>query len=260
MPVIQGAPAISGTAEPGGTLTCAAPAVDSPDGPATTALAWLRDGAPAGHRLDLRRWRRGRWAHAVLPHHGDERRRRCERDERRRGRARVLPSGSRRRPAAAAASAASERRRGPPPPPQPPAIARVATGPLTLSARSRRGVITVTGRLGLPRGARCQGTDRDRREARQDPRREQEHHPAHPLRSPAGTGRRSVRAAFAGTPSSASEPALPAPPPCFRGRPPHGRSASDRSGSLASNMPPAPTERASADAPGVGERALAWEG
>ncbi len=154
VPVLQGNPAISGTAEPGRMLTCAAPAVDSRDGSATSALAWLRDGAPAGtgstygvgdadagHTLSCRI--------TATNAAGD---------------ASATSAGVAVPPPPGAGGAPPPPPPPPPPrggvvppPPPPPLTARVATGTLTLSARSRRGVITVTGRLGLPRGARCQG-------------------------------------------------------------------------------------------------------
>ena len=45
MPAISGKPTLSGTVQPGHTVTCSASAVLSPDGPATTSIAILRDGA-----------------------------------------------------------------------------------------------------------------------------------------------------------------------------------------------------------------------
>jgi hypothetical protein len=46
LPVITGAPSLSGTATVGNTLTCTAASASSPDGgPVTTAFAWLRDGS-----------------------------------------------------------------------------------------------------------------------------------------------------------------------------------------------------------------------
>jgi CSLREA domain-containing protein len=46
VPGFAGAVSVSGSARVGQTLSCATPAVISPDGPATSALAWLLDGAP----------------------------------------------------------------------------------------------------------------------------------------------------------------------------------------------------------------------
>jgi hypothetical protein len=45
-PKISGNPTLSGTARPGQKLTCGAAAVLSPDGPATTSVTVVRDGAP----------------------------------------------------------------------------------------------------------------------------------------------------------------------------------------------------------------------
>jgi hypothetical protein len=46
VPVLTGVPRISGTPQVGQKLTCLLPAVQSPDGPATSAVTWLRDGSP----------------------------------------------------------------------------------------------------------------------------------------------------------------------------------------------------------------------
>ena len=157
VPVLQGLPTISGTAEPGGTLTCAAPAVDSPDGPATSALAWLRGGAPAGTGSTYTVGDADA-GHALA----------C----------RITATNAAGDASATSAGAAVPAPHGatgggappppspppppsvvtpPPPPPQPPAITRAATGPLTLSAHSLRGTVSVSGTLTLPRGTRCQG-------------------------------------------------------------------------------------------------------
>ena len=160
-PVIGGAPVIAGTAQPGQTLTCGQPSVASPDGPVMAPLTWLRDGAlvgmgatfavgaaDAGHSLACRITATNA-AGAVIATSA--------------GVAVPSPPG----PGAGGTPPAPPPPPPPPPPPAPPiavappapppSIARVATGPLTLSARSRRGRITATGRLTLRRGSRCQG-------------------------------------------------------------------------------------------------------
>ncbi len=45
VPVLTGVPRVSGTPKVGQKLTCLLPAVQSPDGPATSSVTWLRDGA-----------------------------------------------------------------------------------------------------------------------------------------------------------------------------------------------------------------------
>ncbi len=152
-PSIGGAPAITGAGEPGQTLTCSVPSVASPDGPVTTALTWLRDGAAvgtgatfagsaadAGHALTCRITATNAAGAVSATSAGV-----------------AVPSP----PAPPAAPPPAPPPPPPPiavtPPPPPPSIARVATGPLTLSARSRRGRVTVSGRLTLRRGSRCQG-------------------------------------------------------------------------------------------------------
>lgn len=152
-PVIDGAPTIAGVAAPGETLTCVEPSVTSPDGPATTALTWLRDGASAGtgatfgvgvadagRTLTCRVTATNAAGDASATSTG------------------VAVPGP---PAPPAPPPVPPPPPPPPglvtPPPPPPSITRVATGPLTLSARSRRGRIAVSGRLTLRRGSRCEG-------------------------------------------------------------------------------------------------------
>ena len=159
-PVIHGAPAIAGVAEPGRTLTCEQPVVDSPDGPATTALRWLSDGvlagdgptyavasADAGHALSCRITAANAAGAASATSAGAN-----------------VPA-----PPVAGGGTATPPPPGPgpgavvplppplPPPPPPPGVVRVAPTALTLSARSRRGRITISGRLVLRRGLRCEG-------------------------------------------------------------------------------------------------------
>ncbi len=157
-PVIRGAPAIAGVAEPGRTLTCEQPVVDSPDGPATTTLAWLRDGvlagdgptyavasADAGHALSCRitatnaaGGTSATSASANVP-------------------APPVTGGGTATPPPPASGAVVPPPAPLPPPPPPPGVVRVAPTALTLSARSRRGRITISGRLVLRRGLRCEG-------------------------------------------------------------------------------------------------------
>ena len=157
-PVIRGAPAIAGVAEPGRTLTCEQPVVDSPDGPATTTLTWLRDGVPAGdgaiyavgsadagHALSCRITATNAAgaasatsASASVP-------------------APPVTGGGAATPPPPGSGAVVPPPAPLPPPPPPPGVVRFAPTALTLSARSRRGRITISGRLVLRRGLRCEG-------------------------------------------------------------------------------------------------------
>jgi hypothetical protein len=155
-PVIHGAPAIAGAAEPGRTLTCEQPVVDSPDGATTTTLAWLSDsvlagdgptydvgGADAGHALSCRVTATNAAgvasatsASVNVPAPP------------------VTGGGTATSPPPASGAVVPP---PPLPPPPPPGVVRVAPAALTLSARSRRGRITISGRLVLRRGSHCEG-------------------------------------------------------------------------------------------------------